>query len=72
MVCWDGCDLEKHCNENPDHSRKQLAELVVAAAEGGVVSEDPIQPVGGRWYCWDTFGVDRPVEECELGGGTLS
>jgi hypothetical protein len=66
--------LESHFgNEDPDHTRRQLAELAVAAAEGEVVSEDPIQPVGGRWYYWDTFGVDRRERGSDLGdGGSLS
>lgn len=50
MVCWDGCGLESHFgSEYLDHTRKQVAELVVVivAAGGGVVSEDPIRAAGG-------------------------
>jgi hypothetical protein len=66
--------LESHFgNEEPDHTRRQLAEHVVAAVKGGVGSGDPIQPVGGRWHYWDTFGVDRREWGGDLGDeGTLS
>ncbi len=65
--------MESHFgSEDPDRIRRQVAGLVVAAAEGGVVIERPIQPGGGRWDYWDTLGVDRHEWGRDFGeGGTL-
>ena len=62
--------MENHFgSEDLDRTRKQVVELVVviADAEGGVVIEDPIQPVGGCRHYWDTVGPGRHERGGDLG-----